>query len=156
RLVNRDREALRNTNTVNYDFKKVLDEAHSLNLMAGHEYIIRKGVTLTDEVHGFPTTFTAKDAWRLSSQGVPYTMDNYYNEDDKLLSFFGRVNYDQEGKYLLSATYRADASSKFSKENRWGYFPSAAAAWRLSSEPFMEGAKGWLEDLKLRASFGTA
>ena len=156
RLVNREQQTLRNTNTINYDFKKLLAEDHNLNIMAGHEYIIRKGTTLTDEVHGFPTTFTAKDAWRLSSQGMPFTIDNYYNEDDKLLSYFGRLNYDYQGKYLLSATYRADASSKFSKENRWGYFPSAAAAWRLSSEPFMEGAKGWLDDLKLRTSFGTA
>lgn len=156
RLVNRERQTLRNTNTLNYDFKKILGEDHSLNLMAGHEYIIRKGLTLTDEVHGFPTTFTADDAWRLSSQGVPYNIDNYYNEDDKLLSYFGRANYDFQGKYLLSATFRADASSKFSKENRWGYFPSAAAAWRISSEPFMENTKSWLDDLKLRASYGTA
>jgi TonB-linked SusC/RagA family outer membrane protein len=156
RLVNRERQTLRNTNTLNYDFKKYLKEDHSLNLMAGHEYIIRKGLTLTDEVHGFPTTFTADDAWRLSSQGVPYNIDNYYNEDDKLLSFFGRANYDFQGKYLLSATFRADASSKFSKENRWGYFPSAAAAWRISSEPFMETTQSWLDDLKLRASYGTA
>ncbi len=156
RLVNRERQTLRNTNTLNYDFKKILGEDHSLNLMAGHEYIIRKGLTLTDEVHGFPTTFTAEDAWRLSSQGVPYNIDNYYNEDDKLLSYFGRANYDFQGKYLLSATFRADASSKFSKENRWGYFPSAAAAWRISSEPFMENTKSWLDDLKLRASYGTA
>ncbi len=156
RLVNRERQTLRNTNTLSYDFKKILSEDHSLNLMAGHEYIVRKGLTLTDEVHGFPATFTADDAWRLSSQGVPYTIDNYYNEDDKLLSYFGRANYDFQGKYLLSATFRADASSKFSKENRWGYFPSAAAAWRISSEPFMENTKSWLDDLKLRASFGTA
>ena len=156
RLVNRERQTLRNTNTFSYDFKKILSEDHSLNLMAGHEYIVRKGLTLTDEVHGFPATFTADDAWRLSSQGVPYTIDNYYNEDDKLLSYFGRANYDFQGKYLLSATFRADASSKFSKENRWGYFPSAAAAWRISSEPFMENTKSWLDDLKLRASFGTA
>ena len=54
RLVNRERQTLRNTNTLNYDFKKYLKEDHSLNLMAGHEYIIRKGLTLTDEVHGFP------------------------------------------------------------------------------------------------------
>lgn len=53
-------------------------------------------------------------------------------------------------------TFRADGSSKFSKDNRWGYFPSAAVAWRISSEPFMEKASGWLDDLKLRLSYGTA
>ena len=156
RLVNRERNTMRSTNTLNWDLKKHLNENHSLNLMAGHEYIVTEGKTLTDEVHGFPKTFTAEDAWKLSSQGSPYTIDNYYNEDDKLLSYFGRANYDYLGKYILSATFRADASSKFSKENRWGYFPSAAAAWRVSSEPFMENTKSWLDDLKLRFSFGTA
>lgn len=156
RLVNRERQTTRTTNTVNWDLKKHLNENHALNLMAGHEYIITEGETLTDEVHGFPKTFTAQDAWRLSSQGSPYTINNYYNEDDKLLSYFGRANYDYLGRYLLSATFRADASSKFSKENRWGYFPSAAVAWRISSEPFMENAKSWLDDLKIRFSYGTA
>ena len=98
----------------------------------------------------------AEDAWRLSTQGTPYMIKDYYSPDDKLLSFFGRANYNFKDKYLLSATFRADASSKFSKENRWGYFPSAAAAWRISSEPFMKGASIWLDDLKLRFSYGTA
>ena len=51
-----------------------------------------------------------------------------------LLAYFGRVNYDFQSKYLISGTFRADGSSKFSKGNRWGYFPSAAVAWRISSE----------------------
>jgi TonB-linked SusC/RagA family outer membrane protein len=60
------------------------------------------------------------------------------------------------GKYLLSATFRADGSSKFARGNRWGYFPSVSGAWRISSESFMEGTQEWLNDLKLRASYGTA
>lgn len=155
-LQNRNRKTLRNTNTANYDFKKFLSKDHSLTLLAGHEYMIMEGRTLTDVVHGFPESFTAQEAWKLSTQGVPFSVDNYYDEDDKLLSFFGRVNYDYQGKYLLSGTFRADASSRFNKANRWGYFPSAAAAWRVSSEPFMESAQSWLDDLKLRVSFGTA
>ena len=107
-------------------------------------------------MHGFPESFSSKDAWKLSTQGVPFSTDNFLNEDDKLLSFFGRANYDFDSKYLLSVTFRADASSRFSKENRWGYFPSAAAAWRISSEPFMENSRTWLDDLKLRFSYGTA
>lgn len=156
RIENKDVQKMRNTNTVNYDFRQWLNDNHNLNIMAGHEYIITKRKTLTDEVHGFPSTFTAEEAWRLSSQGDAYSIDNYYSEDDKLLSFFGRANYDFQSKYLLSATFRADASSKFGKKNRWGYFPSAAAAWRISSEPFMENSQSWLDDLKLRFSYGTA
>lgn len=155
-VQNRDRQTLRNTNTLNYDFKSLIPEDHGLSALIGHEYMITKGKLLTSTVHGFPESFTAQEAWKLSSQGEPFEVDNYYSEDDKLLSFFGRVNYDYQSKYLLSATFRADASSRFSKDNRWGYFPSAAAAWRLSSEPFMEPAESWLEDLKLRFSFGTA
>ncbi|HBG88611.1 MAG TPA: SusC/RagA family protein, partial [Marinilabiliaceae bacterium] len=71
-------------------------------------------------------------------------------------SYFGRVNYDFKGKYLLSATFRADGSSKFSDKNKWGYFPSAALAWRISDESFMGFTRGWLDDMKLRFSYGTA
>jgi TonB-linked SusC/RagA family outer membrane protein len=124
--------------------------------MLGHEYIITKERVNTNVIHGFPVNYMAEDAWRLSTQGTPYMIKDYYSPDDKLLSFFGRANYNFKDKYLLSATFRADASSKFSKENRWGYFPSAAAAWRISSEPFMKGASKWLDDLKLRFSYGTA
>lgn len=151
------RHKFRNTNTVSYDFSKLFsNDKHHLNALAGHEWIITKSKVLTNTVHGFPESFTAEDAWKYSSQGTPFTIDNFINPDDKLLSYFGRVNYDFDSKYLLSATFRADGSSKFSKGNQWGYFPSAAVAWRVSSEPFMESTHGWLDDLKLRFSYGTA
>ena len=157
RLTSTSRHRFRNTNTINYDFKKLLNsEDHSLNIMAGHEYVITKQHVNTDESHGFPVDFDAATAWKLSSQGVPFSIDDAYSADDKLLSFFGRLNYNFKDRYLLSATFRADASSKFSKENRWGYFPSVALAWRISSEPFMQGTEKWLDDLKLRVSYGTA
>ena len=157
RLTYTDRHRFRNTNTINYDFKDIIkNKDHSLNLLVGHEYIITKKRENMDEVHGFPTDYDANTAWKLSSQGTPYTIDDSYSADDKLLSFFGRVNYNFLDRYLVSATFRADASSKFSKQNRWGYFPSAALAWRISSEPFMKGTSKWLDDLKLRFSYGTA
>ncbi|GAB2539306.1 SusC/RagA family TonB-linked outer membrane protein [Spirosoma aerophilum] len=70
-----------------------------------------------------------------------------------LLSYIGRVQYDYNGKYLLSAAIRADGSSRFGKANRWGYFPSVSAGWNLSQESFLKSAT-WLSDLKLRASYG--
>lgn len=157
RLTSTNRHRFRNTNTINYDFKNLIkNEDHKLNLMVGHEYVITKQRINTDEVHGFPTDFDAETAWKLTSQGVPYSIDDAYSADDKLLSFFGRLNYNLKDRYLLSATFRADASSKFAKGNRWGYFPSAALAWRISSEPFMASTASWLDDLKLRVSYGTA
>ena len=74
--------------------------------------------------------------------------------DSGLASFFGRINYDYDEKYMLSAIIRADGSSNFARGHRWGIFPSVAAGWVISSEPWMEGAKGTLDYLKLRASWG--
>lgn len=157
RLTDTNRHRFRNSNTISYDFSKLIkNTAHSLNVMVGHEYIITKERENMDEVHGFPEDYTADQAWKLSSQGTPYTIDDNYSADDKLLSFFGRANYNYKDRYLLTATFRADASSKFSAKNRWGYFPSAAIAWRVSAEPFMKATQNWLDDLKLRLSYGTA
>ena len=158
RNVTTTRNRFRNTNTINYDFKALFgkDSDHSLNVLAGHEYVITKKHAITDEVHGFPVDYDAQTAWKLTAQGNPFTVEDFYSADDKLLSWFGRANYNFKDKYLVSATFRADGSSKFSESNRWGYFPSAAIAWRVSAEPFMEGAKSWLTDLKLRVSLGTA
>ncbi len=157
-LEKQNRSKIRNTNTLNYDFKALFgkDSKHHLNALIGHEYVIQKNEMLTTTAHGFPTTFSAEDCWNLTTQGSPYEITDFYYPDDKLLSYFGRVNYDFDSKYLLSATFRADGSSKFAEGNRWGYFPSVALAWRISSESFMKSAQGWLDDLKLRLSYGTA
>jgi TonB-linked SusC/RagA family outer membrane protein len=150
-------DGLRSTNTLNYDFANLLGESgHSLKVLAGQEVLIVKSNTLFNQVWGFPDFFTGPEAYKLVSQGFSNSYTNTYNPDDKLLSFFGRVMYDYKGKYLISATYRADGSSKFSAANRWGYFPSAAIAWRISEENFMKGISGTLNNLKLRFSYGTA
>jgi iron complex outermembrane receptor protein len=72
----------------------------------------------------------------------------------QLLSFFGRVNYTFKDRYLLTATVRGDATSRFSKDNRWGIFPAVALGWRIDQEGFMRGTTTWLSDLKLRAGWG--
>ncbi len=77
-----------------------------------------------------------------------------FQEEWSLLSFLGRVQYNFNNRYYLSAAVRADGSSRFGDNNKWGYFPSASAAWRVSGEPFLADA-GVLSNLKLRASFGT-
>ena len=157
-LTKQNRSKIRNTNTLNYDFKELFgkDSQHHLNALVGQEYVLQKNELLTNTAHGFPLSFSAQDCWDLTTQGDPYEITDFFYPDDKLLSWFGRVNYDFDSKYLLSVTFRADGSSKFTDGNRWGYFPSAAFAWRISSEPFMKGTEKWLDDLKLRLSYGTA
>ncbi len=70
-------------------------------------------------------------------------------------SYFGRINLNWDGKYLLEVNLRSDGSSKFAKGNRWGYFPSVSAGWRLSEEKFMSPSSTWLSNLKIRASYGS-
>lgn len=156
-FTGRERKTFRNTNTLSYNFKKLLkNDNHHLDVLAGQELIRIKSNVDTDEVRHYPTQFTSDQAFTMSSQGRAYNTNKYINAEDILLSYFGRINYDYQSKYLFSATFRTDGSSKFSEDNRWGFFPSAAAAWRVSSESFMENTKTWLDDLKLRVSYGTA
>ena len=150
------RTRYRNTNTVNYDFADFLGEKHSLTALLGEEMTITKSNTLTDMIDGLPVFYDAEMAWNFMASGTPASSNNYYSPNDKLLSFFGRVNYDYDHRYSLGVTLRADGSSKFSRGNRWGFFPSAAASWTISNEKFMAGTAGWLNQLKLRYSFGTA
>ncbi len=71
-----------------------------------------------------------------------------------IASFFGRLNWNYDEKYMLTAILRADGSSNFKEGNRWGYFPSVSAGWVITNENFMQGASSWLDFLKLRASWG--
>ena len=151
------RTKYRNTNTLNYDFVDVLNNPdHNLTLLLGEEMTITQSNLLTLMVDGLNASYDAPMAWNFMSSGTPASINNYFDPDDKLLSFFGRVNYDYKHRYSVGATLRADGSSKFSRGNRWGFFPSAAVSWTISNESFMDGTHGWLDQLKLRYSFGTA
>jgi len=91
----------------------------------------------------------------LGPNGIPTAVNvrsTLFLNDYKLISFFGRVNYNIDDKYLAAVSLRRDGSSRFGPGNQWGTFPSVAVAWRLSQEPFMQGRLG-LSDLKLRASW---
>ncbi len=88
-----------------------------------------------------------------SSAGVDISNGGGMSEN-KLLSYFGRLNYVLHNRYLFEVNFRADASSSFYKDNRWGYFPSFSAGWRISEERFMEQIT-WIDNLKIRASWGT-
>ncbi|WP_321424074.1 TonB-dependent receptor [uncultured Bacteroides sp.] len=91
--------------------------------------------------------------WYNLGSGTVQDKWSYYNKIS-MLSYVGRINYAYKGRYMVTVSSRWDGSSKFQKNNRWGMFPSAALAWRMSDEKFMESAGKWLSNLKLRASFG--
>lgn len=90
----------------------------------------------------------------LNADGEQQSSSAATNQRHSLISYYGRLNYTLKDRYLLTATVRRDGSSRFSKDNRWGTFPSVALAWRVSKENFFEPLRGCVNDLKLRVSYG--
>ena len=82
-----------------------------------------------------------------------YQANTMWKSHNSLVSYFGRLNYNLLDRYLLTATFRADGSSRFRKGKKWGYFPAAAFAWKINNEPFMKNVK-WIDELKLRLGWG--
>lgn len=151
------RRRIRNTNTVNYDFKKFIkSKDHSFSMLLGEETLVTTKTVKTNTANGFPSFFTSSDAFYRTGQAKHGSLETNVSRDDKLFSFFGRANYDYKSKYLLTGTLRSDGSSKFARGNRWSYFPSAAVAWRISGEDFMTKTQSWMDNLKLRLGYGTA
>ena len=133
-------------------YEKRFKKTHKVTAQLGQEFVHRWERYVLTGVNNLPTGDFQLDDMGL---GTPSTAQSSVNDDDNLLSFFTRVNYDFADKYLLSATFRADGSSKFGKENKWGYFPAVSAAWRLSEEPFIKKLN-LFSDLKLRVGYGLA
>lgn len=125
---------------------------HSLKIMAGTEYWKRDGYNISVTAYDFSIPLAQSIA--LASAGP--TKDAYDQLPvERRGSFFGRINYNYLGKYLLTANFRADASDRFISKNRWGYFPSINIGWRFSEEDFIKKfTENWLSHAKIRASWG--
>ena len=159
KLTKGDGQGMRWSTTVNYQVP-FANTDHSLNVLAGYEVISSESNSTVIQGAGYPAEFTKEDAFGMinmtdSSLGKDYNT-NTIGTPSHTVSYFGRVNYSYKGRYMLTATFRADGSSKFAPNNHWGYFPAAAAAWRISDEPWMNVTKNWMDDLKLRVSYGTS
>lgn len=138
-------------NTMNYDFRNL--GLHELDVMLGQEIYSDQGDENFVRAEDFRESMKPDELFANMSLGNTVEHWTVEETDQNWLSFFGRVNYQFNSKYLLAATVRADASSKFSKTNRWAVFPAVALGWKLSEEPFMSEL-GFVEQLKLRASYG--
>lgn len=126
---------------------------HSFSALAGMSYEHYKYEKLIASRENFPAdSFTDMSAGATSGAGYKNDSESYEN---KMLSYFGRINYTLLDRYMLEVNFRADASSRFYQDNRWGLFPSFSAGWRLSEEHFMADTRSWLDNLKLRVSYGT-
>ena len=143
------------TNTLSYKFD--LQKKHNFDILVGTEYGESRpdfGFSLNatssnsvfgDMTHAYMTYMKNNNAAAVT--GTPC-------DDSRSMSYFGRVNYNFNEKYMLSAIMRADGNSKFAPGKRWGYFPSVSAGWVISNEKFMAKTVSWLDFLKLRAGWG--
>lgn len=133
------------------NYKKQFTDDHKIDLTAGYswqdfysENYGYNATRLSTNVYGFNNPAVAK-------QTIPWNPNIQYN---RLISFYGRVNYSYRDKYLITANIRRDGTTKVSPLNQWGTFPSVAVGWRLINEPFMQSLQNVFSDLKLRAGYG--
>lgn len=133
--------------TTDYSFR--IKEDHSFKALAGYsqEYYYTDNFWASRSDMPF-------DGIDVLDTGSSNKQNGGNAQDVAIQSWFGRLNYDYQGKYLLEATLRADGSSRFAKGNRWGVFPSFSAGWNINRETFMESTNNWLSELKIRASWG--
>lgn len=129
---------------------------NNIKLMLGYSYQYFQNSGFNAENSDFPNDGLGADnlgsGEYAKDEGI-IGMGSYKN-DSKLIAFFGRISYDWDGKYLLTASLRHEGSSKFGKNNKWGNFPAVSIGWRISNESFMEPSHSWLNDLKIRADYG--
>jgi TonB-linked SusC/RagA family outer membrane protein len=137
-------------NTLSY--LRTFNDVHNLNLMIGSTMDRDAERTLNGSRDGVPSN--VESMREVSAGTTNYQVAGSSEISQALLSYFGRVNYNYDNRYLATATIRRDGSSKFMARNKWATFPSASLAWNISNESFMESTKSWLGNLKLRAGWG--
>ncbi|KEO75903.1 SusC/RagA family TonB-linked outer membrane protein [Anditalea andensis] len=136
-------------NTLTYNWYQ---DVHNLTILAGHSYQQFLDETRITSYRGFANNNIEPRYQDHTSTSAFPTAVNSAAVKNELQSFFGRVNYTFDNKYLVTGTFRADGSSKFGENNRYGYFPSFALGWNISNEDFM--ANSIFSNLKMRASWG--
>lgn len=142
-------------NTVSYEF--TLNQAHKFNVLVGNSMErwgfgenlagSNKGSEFNSFEFAYLSNVKTVTSGTTTVSGSPW-------DDGGLVSFFGRVNYDYAGKYMASVTMRADGSSNFARGHRWGYFPSVSAGWNIHEEDFFKDNVNFMDQLKIRASWG--
>ncbi|MGB8193665.1 MAG: TonB-dependent receptor [Chitinophagaceae bacterium] len=156
------RVTLNNSNVLTYsngNGKGKFADKNDLTVLVGHEIYQTRVRGENQLARNFPIGITPAKALGNMNLGTNY-LDNSrppsYENENRLVSFFGRANYGFDNRYLLSMSVRADGSSKFGPDNKWSYFPSGSLAWRISNEQFFSKYTKAINDLKLRVSYGQA
>lgn len=152
-IKNRTTQSYTWTNTASYNFD--IKDVHNLSFLLGQEIYHTQYKESTQKNRYFDRSITADRAFDNMGLGDVYISDTYKSTADRTASFFGQASYNYDHKYLISATLRADGSTKFAPGNQWGWFPSISGAWVMNKEKFLSDVK-WIDQLKLRFAFGLA
>ena len=152
-IQNRTTQSYTWTNTASYNFD--IKDVHNLSFLLGQEIYHTQYKESTQKNRYFDRSITADRAFDNMGLGDVYISDTYKSTADRTASFFGQASYNYDHKYLVSATLRADGSTKFAPGNQWGWFPSISGAWVMNKEKFLSDVK-WIDQLKLRFAFGLA
>ena len=152
-MTDQKNSRFKNTNTL--EIKKKWGNEHDLDVLIGEEMQILHGETRTYCGFGYDPSLTGDKVFNYIGSAMDYTSKSYVDPTDNMLSFFARANYILFNRYYITATFRADASTRFAKGNQWGFFPSAAIAWRIIDESWMEPAQDVMSNFKLRLSYGS-
>lgn len=142
------------TNSKYWSWRNILTYAntfgkHSINAMLGQEMSHNHYETQVTSANGFPSNSATDPSAGSNDSSSPVG----YQDNSSIFSYFGRAFYSYDDRYMATFTLRRDGSSMFADGHRWGWFPSAALAWRVSGEKFMQNVK-WINNLKLRAGWG--
>lgn len=151
--------------TVGYDWQRFYNDGHYTGANGNSGYRVSPGLntpTYLGKNEAGQQTYgvTVNESTipllgqNFQNDGVSADGDYHWADRHQLLSFFGRLNYTFKDRYLLTVTVRGDATSRFAKDKRWGVFPAVALGWKINQEAWMQGAAGWLSDLKLRLGWG--
>ena len=132
-------------------YQNTFAEKHAVNVMVGQEMSQSHWENQVSTATGFLTNSTHDP----SAGDITASTGNGTQNDNSIFSYFGRAFYSYDDRYLVTATLRRDGSSRFAKGNRWGWFPSAALAWRVSNEKFMAKTSNVISNLKLRLGWGS-
>ncbi|MGY5354595.1 SusC/RagA family TonB-linked outer membrane protein [Wenyingzhuangia sp. IMCC45467] len=141
------------SNVLNYNF--TIEDAHEFQVMIGQEMKEQRSFSKYYRSRYFPEDVTGPKALDNLALGTPYENGSSAGSPNRISSFFGSLNYGFNEKYLATFTIRTDGSTKFGPGNRWGVFPAAALAWRISNEDFLKDNKA-ISNLKMRLSYGVS
>ncbi len=153
-FINKGSGSKSTNNNYSYTFNQILTwqhnfDKHHIEIMAGHEnYQFQQKMAFASR-----SNFAVPGIQDLSIATTPDGSGSETNLQ-RIESYLSRANYDFDSKYYLSASFRRDGSSRFYQDARWGNFWSIGGAWRMSQENFMKDTRSWLDDLKLKISYG--